>query len=228
MPPRFTIDRLPEEQFQFVINAINKGGSDREICADFAKQFGAPLAKSSLGRWRKTSGGELAQRYRLAHHEATQVLGNSPQADADKFGLVMAAVEDSLVTAMRQLTAENPLKLMAVRQKEGDRRLKERMLELKEKEFARRDERARQAESLDSDRLRIGLETLKFMIMWLTNREPELFQVLIAHTRELSAALKSHLQERFPNVTQNAWSPGDSPVNAPLKPSTPSMPHEAP
>ena len=103
MPPRFTIDRLPEEQFQFVIDTINSGASDREICAAFEQQFETPLAKSSLERWRKASGDELVQRYRLARYQATQLLENLEQTDADKLGVIVASVEDRLLTSMRQM-----------------------------------------------------------------------------------------------------------------------------
>jgi hypothetical protein len=48
MPPRSTINQLLGEQFQFVIDTINRGQSDREICIDFETQFGTSLSKGSL------------------------------------------------------------------------------------------------------------------------------------------------------------------------------------
>ena len=68
------------------------------------------------------------QRDRLARYQATQLLENLEETDADKLGVIVASVEDRLLTSMRQITSEDPLKLLSVCQKEGDRRLKERML----------------------------------------------------------------------------------------------------
>jgi hypothetical protein len=126
MSARFTIERLPSDQYQFVIDAVIAGRTDREICDAFEKQFGAPLARSSPGRWREAAGQDLAQQYRLARFQATQLLESLAQTDADRFDLVMATVEDRLLTALRQINSEDPLKLLAVRQKEGGRRLRER------------------------------------------------------------------------------------------------------
>ena len=202
MPPRFTIDRLPEEQFQFVIDTINSGASDREICAAFEKQFETPLAKSSLERWRKASGDELVQRYRLARYQATQLLENLEQTDADKLGVIVASVEDRLLTSMRQITSEDPLRLLSVCQKEGDRRLKERMLELKEREFAVKHERECLTEILDRNRLRIGIETWKIILDVLRARNPNALKILSGYTNEIAAGLRIHLAERFPDLTQ--------------------------
>jgi hypothetical protein len=42
MSQTFVIERLPDEQYQFVIDAVGAGSTDRQICADFEKNFGAP------------------------------------------------------------------------------------------------------------------------------------------------------------------------------------------
>jgi hypothetical protein len=216
MPPRFTIDRLPEEQFQFVVDAINSGASDREICAAFEKQFETPLARSSLERWRKASGDELAQGYRLARYQATQLLENLEETDADKLSVIMATVENRLLTSMRQITSEDPLKLLAACQKEGDRRLKERMLELKEREFAVKLERERLTETMDRRRLQIGIDTWQMILDLLKARNPGAFAILAKHTKEIATGLGVHLSERFPNVIQAPWTARDAPQNPPV------------
>ena len=198
MPPRFTIDRLPADQFQFVIDAINNGGTDRAICAAFEKEFGAPLAKSSLARWRKASGDELAQQYRLSRHQTNQLLERLQMPDADKFDLVIDTVEDRLLTTMHQVTTKSPLKLLEIRQKEGERRLRQQRLELKEKELALKGEWARSVESPPPDCWRIAVEIWTFILLWLKDREPELVAILFRHTTEMREALKGYLRERFP------------------------------
>jgi cellobiose-specific phosphotransferase system component IIA len=198
MTTRFAIDRLPSEQYQFVIDAVNAGCTDREICDAFEKQFDDPLAKSSLGRWRDAAGKELAQQFRLARFQATQLLESLQQTDAQKFDLVMASVDDHLMTALRQITSQDPLKLLAVYQKEGGRRLTKRIVELNEKDLALAAEHDRRRESLQSDRLLIGTETWRFILDWLKDREPQVIDVLLKRSEELVKGLGTFLQKRFP------------------------------
>jgi hypothetical protein len=198
MPPRFAIERLPGDQYQFVIDAVIAGCTNREICDAFEKQFGAPLAKSSLGRWRETAGQDLVQQYRLARFQATQLLERLEQTHADKFDLVMAGVEDRLLTAMRQISSADPLKLLALRQKEGGRRLRQRMVELKEMKLGIKEERALKLESLQRDRLAIGAESWCFVLRWLLYKEPQAVDVLVKRSDELIPALGDFLEGRFP------------------------------
>ena len=165
MSARFAIERLPSDQYQFVIDAVIAGRTDREICDAFEKQFGAPLAKSCLGRWREAAGQDLAQQYRLTRFQATQLLECLEQTGADKFELVMATVEDRLLTAMRQIAAADPLKLLALRQKEGGRRLRQRMVELKEKKLDIKEQRALSWESFERDEVEIAIATWRFVLL---------------------------------------------------------------
>lgn len=133
MGRRHVVRDLDDEQFQFVIESIIGGMNDREISAAFEKLFEAPLAKSSLARWRASAGDELAERYRLARYQASQLLTNLKEEDADKFQVVMGNIEDRLLTATRQVISQDPVKLLRIRLDEEKRRLKERELALKEK-----------------------------------------------------------------------------------------------
>src|ERR1700754_984829 len=103
MGRRHVVRDLNDEQFSFVIEAIIEGLTDREISAAFEKTFEQPLAKSSLGRWRKKSGEELAERYRLARFQSKQLLTDLKQEDADKYQVVIDNIEDRLLTATRQV-----------------------------------------------------------------------------------------------------------------------------
>ena len=198
MSKPFTIERLPNDQYQFVIDAVNGGRTDREMCDAFEKQFGVPLARSSLARWRDAAGKDLAQQYRLARFQATQLLESLQQTNAQKFDLVMATVDDRLLTTLRQITSQDPLRLLAAYQKEGGRRLTQRMVGLSEKELALEEEHDRKRESLQSDRLLIGIEVWRFMLGWLKDKEPEASEVLFTCSEELVKGLGPFLEERFP------------------------------
>jgi hypothetical protein len=135
MGRRHVVRDLNDEQFTFVIEAIIEGQTDREVSAAFEQTFGQPLAKSSLARWRKTSGDELAERYRLARYQSKQLLTDLKQEDADKFQVVLDNIEDHLLTATRKVIAADPVKLLRIRVDEGKRRLKEREINLKERQL---------------------------------------------------------------------------------------------
>jgi hypothetical protein len=135
MGRRHVVRDLNDEQFIYVIDAIIDGQTDRELSAGFEKMFGQPLAKSSLNRWRETSGNELAERYRLARYQARQLLDNLKREDADKFQIVIENIEDRLLTATRQVIAADPVKLLRIRLDEEKRRLKAREIDLKERQL---------------------------------------------------------------------------------------------
>ena len=170
----------------------------RGICEAFEKQFGAPLAKSSLGRWREAAGQDLVEQYRLARFQATQLLESLQQTGESKFDLVMATVEDHLLTAMRQIGSQDPLKLIALRQKDCDQRMKQRSLELKEKQVTLQEEHVRRQEELRRDRLQIGLETWGFIVSWLKRREPGAVELLLRHRKELADGLAKFLEKAAP------------------------------
>src|SRR5256885_136701 len=106
MGRRSVVRDLDEGEFDFVINAIIAGDTDREISLAFETQFGKRLAKSSLNRWRKSAGDELADRYRLARYQAGQLLIDLQEEDQDKYQVVIGNIEDRLLTATREVISK--------------------------------------------------------------------------------------------------------------------------
>jgi hypothetical protein len=155
MPPKYTVETLPDEQFQFVINAIINGDTNREISASFKAEFNAELAKSSLARWREVTGDELAERYKLARFQAKQLLENLDQKDVDKFSVVMSNIEDRLLIATKDVIAQDPIKLLGIQQEERRHQLKREELQLKREALALDKEKLRGAAL---DRVKLGEE----------------------------------------------------------------------
>jgi hypothetical protein len=135
MPRRHVVRDLDDDQFSFVINCIINGLTDREISSAFEKTFEQKLAKSSLHRWREAAGNELAERYRLARYQSRQLLENLQREDGDQYDVIMKNIEDRLLTATREVIAQDPIKLLQLRLDEEKRRLKLREFDLKEKQI---------------------------------------------------------------------------------------------
>src|SRR5689334_16853104 len=136
MGRRSKVTQLNPDQFNFVVESIVAGRTDREICAGFKQAFEQDLAKSSLNRWRKQAGNELAERYRLARYQAAQLLVDlKKDENADKFQVVIENIEDRLLTATREVIALDPVKMLQLRLDEEKRRLKQRELDLKAKQI---------------------------------------------------------------------------------------------
>ncbi len=146
MPRRHVVRDLSDEEFEFVIRRILDGDTDRELSAAFEAQFGKRLAKSSLARWREASGAELVDRYRLARFTAQQLVANlKEEPGADRYQILMRDIEDRLLTATREAIAQDPIKLLVIRQEEERRRLRERGLELKREQLDLEREKVRGA-----------------------------------------------------------------------------------
>jgi predicted DNA-binding protein YlxM (UPF0122 family) len=196
MPPRFTVDKLPEEQFESLIKLITNGGTDRSIPRDFEKKFNVKLAPSSFSRWRKAVGNEIADRHRFGKALAKQVIEDlGMDDDADKFQVVMQSIEDRIITAGREIISQDPLKLLAIRQKEEDRRIRERELNLKERAQQFNEEQALKSEQLQHDRLRIGADTWQFILSYLLGKEPQAADLLTKHSEEILNGLEAHLDQ---------------------------------
>jgi hypothetical protein len=143
MPRRHVVRDLEDEEFEFVIQRILAGDTDRELSAAFQQAFDKRLAKSSLNRWRETTGNELAERYRLARFQAKQLLENIQEEGADKFQVTMRTIEDHLLTATREVVTADPIKLLRISQQEQKRKLQEKTLELKRDQLDLERERLR-------------------------------------------------------------------------------------
>ena len=137
------VRHLDDGQFSFVIESIINGLTDQEISAAFKAKFDKPLAKSSLNRWRNKAGNELAERYRIARYQARQLMSALKEEDSSKYQVVIENIEDRLLSSMREMIAQDPIKLLQIRQEEEKRRLKERELTLKERVLRLAEEKQR-------------------------------------------------------------------------------------
>jgi hypothetical protein len=194
MGRRHVVRDLDEAQFDFVINAIIGGSTDREISLAFEQQFASPLSKSSLNRWRKSAGNELADRYNLARYQAKQLLIDLKEEDQDKYQVVIRNIEDRLLTATREVIAKDPVKLLKIRQEEERRRLREKELALKERKLEFDKQRAEREERMSADQLGIAAEVWKLILFWFSQNEPTTADRLTRHSEELLAHLEEQLE----------------------------------
>jgi hypothetical protein len=139
MGRKATVEKLPDEQFDFVIGAILDGWTDREISTEFEKTFDEPLPKSSLHSWRKRAGDELAERYRLKRFQVRsfveQLQAEGIDVAEDKYSHIIQSLEDHLLTSERSLLAQNPMKLLFARQEDERLKIKRETLELKREQL---------------------------------------------------------------------------------------------
>jgi hypothetical protein len=194
MPPRFKVETLPEEQFEFLLKAIANGGTDRSIPLAFEKEFGVKLAKSSLARWREAAGDELADRYRFVRYQAHQLREDLKLEDADKYKIVIDNIEDRLLTASKEIIAQDPIKLLGIQQEEKRRELRERELKLKERAQQFTEEQARRSESLQQDRLAIGADVWRITLAYMLEHEPRGVDLLTKHSDGVLNAIEENLE----------------------------------
>jgi len=186
MGRRHVVKDLNEQEFDFVINAIIAGATDREISVAFEAEFAKRLAKSSLNRWRKSAGDELADRYRLARYQAGQLLADLKEEDKDKFQVVIRNIEDRLLTATREVISKDPVKLLRIRQEEERRRLREKELELKraQLEFSRE-----KLQGAAIDRAALGVEFTGDLLEYL-GADAEGLTFFTRHAKKFNEYLK--------------------------------------
>ncbi|MGH9942835.1 MAG: hypothetical protein ACRD9R_10825 [Pyrinomonadaceae bacterium] len=192
---RHVVKDLSDEEFEFVIQRILEGDTDRELSAAFQAEFDKRLAKSSLHRWRKATGAELAERYRLARFQARQLLSDLEEGDdADKYQVVMRSIEDRLLTATREVTIKDPLKLLRLNQQEQFRKLREKQLALKEKQLEFAKEKARRESEVNVDRFRIAAEVWRFVLLWFARNDAAVADRLTHKSEELLKDLEAQLE----------------------------------
>ena len=188
------VKQLSAEQFQFVITAILNGLTDREISLAFEKQFEAPLSKSSLHRWRKSAGEELADRYRLARYQAEQLKEDLQSTDKGSMDLVIESIEDRLLAATREVALMDPDKLIIARQEEDRKRQRDRHLDLIEKKLDLEREKMERASRVQTDRLAIAADVWRFTLAWFSERDGSIVDLLTKHSPEFIAALEQHAE----------------------------------
>lgn len=141
MGRKATVDKLPDDRYLFVIECLVNGMTDREVELAFASEFpGERVPKSSLGNWRKTSGDELKERYRvtryLARTVAEELQRSGVDIDSDLYKQAINDIESALLVKTREMVASDPLKLLGARQEEERLRIKRETLDLKREQIA--------------------------------------------------------------------------------------------
>ena len=197
MPPRHKIEQLPEDELQFVLDAIIDGQTDREISFAFEDKFKTRISKSSLARWRNAAGDELADRYRMTRYQAKQLIEDlNLDPESDKYAVVMAQIEDRLLTATRKVVSQDPFKLIVIQQEEKRRALRERELHLKERAQQFQEEQAKKQEQLQHDRLQIGVDSWQFILSYLLREEPAAADLLTKHSEAIINGLETYLENQ--------------------------------
>ena len=134
MARKSTVDKLPDDQFDFVITAILNGLTDREISSAFQSTFEIALPKSSLNTWRNKAGNELAERYRLRRYQVRTFVetlkAEGVDVSDDKYARTIENVEDQLLTNERKLLAADPVKLLGIRQEDERLKIKREQIDL--------------------------------------------------------------------------------------------------
>jgi hypothetical protein len=135
MGRRYVVSQLPPDHLDFVIRSIINGLTDREVSLGFETTFKEKLAKSSIARWREAAGDELLKQYQFARFQANQLKEDLGEKGSTKLELIIGNIEDRLLITAREIIAKDPVKLLQIRMDEENRRLKEREITLKEKQF---------------------------------------------------------------------------------------------
>lgn len=186
MGQRSTIEKLPEEEFDFVINCLLDNLNDREVSLLFEKRFKKKLPKSNINRWRENAGRELIDRYRLARFQAKQLRQDLSLEEGDDYQNVIKNIEERLLTATREVIHQNPAKLLLARQREENFRLKREQLELKREEIALEREKLR---GVALDRVKLGGEFMQDFLEYL-NGDAEGISFLTKHIKKFGEFLK--------------------------------------
>ncbi len=186
MGRRNKVEQLAETEFDFVIRAVTNGRTDREISADFERQFKQKLDKNSINRWRNTVGEELADRYRLARFQAKQLREDLSLEDSDDYQNVIKSIEEKLLTATREVVCKDPIRLLSVRQEEERMRLKRAEIELKQKQLEFDREKHKNA----IDRVKVGAETMTDFLEYVGS-DTEAIGFLTRHLQPFGEHLKA-------------------------------------
>lgn len=134
MGRKSTVEKLLDDQFDFIIRLILDGQTDREISAAFEAEYDQALPKSSLHTWRKTAGNELAERYRLRRFQVRTFVETLKEEGVDiaddKYARTIENIEDQLLTNERDLINADPVKLLGLRQEDERLKIKREQIEL--------------------------------------------------------------------------------------------------
>lgn len=198
MGRRSTVEKLDANQQDFVIRSILNGGTDREISAAFESKFDLKLPKTSLHRWRKKAGDELADRYRMQRFRVTSFVEKLKtegiEIGEDKYHQIIENLENHLLTAERDLIAQNPVKLLFARQEDERLRLKRDEFELKKQQHEFEREKFEKTQRLQADKFRVASEAWKYILAYFTNLNSSVADDLTAHSPDLIKGLGEYIE----------------------------------
>lgn len=199
MGRKSTVDKLPDDQFDFVIHAILAGATDREISAAFERQFSRPLPKSSLNTWRNKAGNELAERYRLKRFQVRSFIEELKTAgidvDNDRYAATIQNLEDHLLTNERDLVSADPVKLLGLRQEDERLKIKREQIALNQAKLDfEREKHAREA-AVRVDKLAIGAEVWSIVLAVIAEHEPHVVDALTRRSPDVLAAIEDRLAD---------------------------------
>jgi hypothetical protein len=159
MAPRHRVAQLNQAEFDFVLTQILNGATDRAISAAFEAEFRRPLAKSSLNRWRKSAGDELADRFRIARFQALS-LKQELKSGQGSYDALITDIEDRLLVSAREALREDPHKLLAALQEERRQEIQRRKLELERERLELERRKIESQARTPQDAATIALEAL--------------------------------------------------------------------
>jgi hypothetical protein len=184
MGQRPTVEKLPAEEFDFVINCLLNNRNDREVSLEFETKYKKKLPKSNIASWRKKAGDELIDRYRMARFQAKQLRENLELEEGEDYQNVIKNIEEHLLTATRKVIHENPARLLLARQREENFRLKREQRE----KFER-------TQNLQSDKFKIASESWKYILAYFTNLNSPVADDLTKHSKELIEGLGEYIEQ---------------------------------
>lgn len=198
MGRKATVEKLPDDQFDFVISAILGGLTDREISSAFQQAFKADLPKSSLNTWRHKAGNELAERYRLRRFQVRTFVetlkAEGLDVGDDKYVRAIENVEDQLLTNERQLLAADPVKLLGLRQEEERLRIKREQIDLNRQKLEFEKDKHAAESAVRVDRLAIGARVWQVVMFFIAEHEPHIADALTRRSSDILAAIEGELE----------------------------------
>ena len=198
MGRKSTVDKLPDDQFDFVIRLILAGATDREISSAFEEQFAEPLPKSSLNTWRNKAGNELAERYRLRRFQVRSFVEELKKEgidiESDRYAATIQNLEDHLLTNERDLVSADPVKLLGLRQEDERLKIKREQIELNRQKLEFEKEKHAREAAVRVDRLAIGAKVWKVVMFFMGENEPHIADALTRRSSEVLAAIEGELE----------------------------------
>jgi hypothetical protein len=197
MGRKTTVDQLPPEQRDFVIQLCTEHKTDRFISSAFEEEFGASLPKSSLNYWRQTTGNELVERYgiqrMLVKSFVTELEAKGVDVKNDRYAQLIGDLEEHLLAKTADLVAKDPMKLLAVRQEDERLRIKREQIGLNQQKLDFEKQKHEADADARTDRLKIGADLWQFWLYWLNEHEPHLAEGMTRCSAEFLPAMEGFL-----------------------------------